>query len=201
MDEGAEPHRHVHGGRSTRGLIDPGKLLRKIGVKEGETFLDLGCGDGYISIEAATRFVGPAGKVHAFDVDPGAIEKLKTQIKVLGVGNIEAAVADATTHLPLPEASVTTCLIANVLHGFVINREVDLVFKELFRVMKHDGKIAIVEFKKKKYLPGPPFAERLAPSDVERLLTSRGCKMVVSFNAGWLHYARVFSVSSTSVLI
>jgi ubiquinone/menaquinone biosynthesis C-methylase UbiE len=194
MDGGAEPHRHEHGGRSTRGLIDPGKLLGKIDVKEGDSFLDLGCGDGYISIEAATRFIGAAGKVHAIDVDPGAIEQVKAQIKELGAANIETAVADATKRLPLPDASVDICIIANVLHGFVVNKESDLVFKELLRVMKPGGKIAIVEFKKKKYLPGPPFEERLAPGDVDALLFKIGGRKLSSFNAGALHYAHMYSI-------
>ncbi len=194
MDGGAEHHRHEHGGCSTRGLIDPGKLLGKIGVKEGDSFLDLGCGDGYISIEAATRFIGAAGKVHAFDVDPSAIDKVNVQIKELRAGNIEAMVADATKRLPLPDASIDICLIANVLHGFVVNKEADIIFKELLRVMKRGGKIAIVEFKKKKNLAGPPFEERLAPSDVDALLLKIGGRKLASFNAGVLHYARVYSV-------
>ncbi|MEX2680088.1 MAG: class I SAM-dependent methyltransferase [Candidatus Sigynarchaeota archaeon] len=194
MDENGKPHRHEHGGRSTRGLIDPGKLLRKIGLKEGETFLDLGCGDGYVAIEAASKFIGPAGKVIAIDVDPGAIEKVKVRVKELGAINIEASIADATKHLPLPDASVTTCLVANVLHGFVVNKEADQVLKELFRVLKNGGKIVIVEFKKKRYLPGPPFEDRLAPTDVDKLLAAKGCNMSFAFNAGLLHYARVFLV-------
>ncbi|NMC03977.1 MAG: class I SAM-dependent methyltransferase [Candidatus Lokiarchaeota archaeon] len=194
MVDPEEEHRHVHGGRSTRGLINPTKLLQKIGVRPGDTLLDLGCGDGYISLEAATHFVGTAGKVHAIDIVPESIDQVKAQARESNASNIEAAVADATTGLPLPDGCIDTCLVANVLHGFVVNKEVDLVFKELLRVMKHGGKIVIVEFKKKKYLPGPRFEERLSPDDVDAILAAHGGRRIATFNAGTLHYARVFIV-------
>jgi ubiquinone/menaquinone biosynthesis C-methylase UbiE len=139
-------------------------------------------------LEAAARFIGAKGRVHAFDVDPNTIEQVRAQIKTLDALNIEATVADATKRLPLLDASIDTCIIANVLHGFVVNKEVDIVFKELRRVMKAGGKIAIVDFKKKKYLPGPPYEERLAPVDVETLLSKLGGPKPSSFNAGALHY-------------
>ena len=37
-------------------------------LKEGMTFVDVGCGDGYFSILAAKK-VGPDGRVYAVDID------------------------------------------------------------------------------------------------------------------------------------
>lgn len=195
-ENGGHEHRHEHGGQSTRGLINPKKLLQKVGINPSDVVLDLGCGDGFISIEAAKDFVGPSGKVHATDVDPAAIAKVTKQIDEFGLQNIDAFEADATKTIPLEDHSVDTCIIANVMHGFVVNREIDAIFSELFRVMKSGGKIAIIEFKKSKRIPGPPYEDRLAPLDVEALMEKHSCTRISAFNPGLLHYALVFQMSA-----
>ncbi|HME55005.1 MAG TPA: class I SAM-dependent methyltransferase [Candidatus Lokiarchaeia archaeon] len=195
-EDGAHEHRHEHGGQSTRGLIDPKKLLQKVGVKQGDVMLDVGCGDGFISIEAAKDFVGPSGMVHATDVDPSAIAKVTKQIDELGLKNIDATEADATKAILLDDHVVDTCIIANVLHGFVVNREIDGIFSELLRVMKPGGKVAIIEFKKSKRFPGPPYEDRLAPADVEAMFDQHGSTRIATFNPGVLHYARVFQITA-----
>ena len=154
--------------------------------------LDLGCGDGYIALAAAAGFVGPTGKVYAVDVDSQAIDAVNAQIKERGLQNIHATQADATKSIPVPEKSVDACIIASVLHGFVDNGEDDRVFDLLLPIIKNGGKIAIIEFKKHKALPGPPYDERLAPADVDAVMAKHGCKKVASFSAGLLHYTRVF---------
>jgi predicted methyltransferase len=63
MSEKAEK-KHEHHGRSSKGFLDSGKVLRYIGIREGDRFLDLGCGDGYFSI-AASQVVGKDGIIYA----------------------------------------------------------------------------------------------------------------------------------------
>jgi tRNA A58 N-methylase Trm61 len=72
-------------------------------VKPGDVFLDAGCGDGYLSI-AASRIVSSSGKVYAADIDEHSISSLKREIEEMGLGNIEAMVADVTKSIPLAEA-------------------------------------------------------------------------------------------------
>lgn len=45
---------HEDCGKSTRDLIDAEKLIEMLPLKAGDTFLDAGCGDGFISLEAAS---------------------------------------------------------------------------------------------------------------------------------------------------
>lgn len=71
--------RHEHHGKSSKGFLDAGKVLRYIGIKEGDRFLDLGCGDGYFSI-AASQAVGKNGLVYDFDMDEEAIALLQKEI-------------------------------------------------------------------------------------------------------------------------
>ena len=45
--------RHEHSGMSSKGFLDAEMVLKYIGIKEGDRFLDLGCGDGHFSIAAS----------------------------------------------------------------------------------------------------------------------------------------------------
>ena len=51
------------------------KMLSEVGVGEGQSVLDFGCGSGTYSIPAA-RLVGDFGRVYSLDVNRGALDKL-----------------------------------------------------------------------------------------------------------------------------
>jgi ubiquinone/menaquinone biosynthesis C-methylase UbiE len=61
-----------------RRLQNPGNILGPH-LREGMTVLDVGCGPGFFSIEAA-RLVGEEGRVIAADLQQGMLDKLKEKI-------------------------------------------------------------------------------------------------------------------------
>ena len=71
--------KHEHKGRSSRDMLDARKILKDIGLKSGDQFLDAGCGDGYFS-EAVAGVVGLGGRVYAVDVDGDGIGRLQKEI-------------------------------------------------------------------------------------------------------------------------
>jgi len=77
MSEKAQK-RFDHHGKTSRGFLDSGKILSAIGIKEGDRFLDLGSGEGYLSI-AASQAVGKQGIVYAYDTDEKAISRLRKE--------------------------------------------------------------------------------------------------------------------------
>jgi ubiquinone/menaquinone biosynthesis C-methylase UbiE len=172
MVEEAEK-RHEHRGMSSKGFLDAGKVLRYIGIKEGDRFLDLGCGDGHFSI-AASQAVGKDGLVYAFDVDEESIAQLQSVIAEKKITNIKASVVDITKKLPLADESISLAFMSNVLHGLVENGEADSTLNEIARVTPYNGKLAIVEFKKQESPMGPPLSIRLNPDDVETLARGYG---------------------------
>jgi len=180
--------RHEHHGRSSRGFLDAGKVLRYIGVSEGDRFLDLGCGDGYFSI-AASQVVGKDGIVYAFDADEGSITRLKKEIVDRKLTNIEASVVDITKKLPLADESISLAFMSNVLHGLVENDEADGAFREIARVTAQNGRLAVVEFKKQESPMGPPLSIRLSPDDVETLARRYGFSSESVQEVGPYHYA------------
>lgn len=180
-------HGHVHHSRSTRDILSAEKVLNVAGLTSGDNFLDAGCGDGFISINASSM-VGDDGKVYAVDVYPESIEMVNEEIKKKEIENIEAIVADLTSKIPLDDNSIDLCVMANVLHGFVENDEVREVMTEISRVIKPEGAFAVVEFKKMEGPPGPPFKVRVNPQDVEDIVTGYGLEVVETVEVGEYHY-------------
>ena len=180
-------HGHVHHSKSTKDILSADKVLSAAGLKSGDVFLDAGCGDGYISI-AASPLVEGEGKVYAIDVYPESIEIVKKDVQKKRIKNLEAIIADLTSEIPLIDDSVDLCVMANVLHGFVENGELDKVLPEIKRVIKLGGIFSVVEFKKIEGLQGPPFEVRFNPQDVENVLIKYGFEVTETVEVGKYHY-------------
>ncbi len=178
---------HVHHGKTTRNILNPGRVLTASGLKSGDTLLDAGSGDGFISF-AASQLVGEKGIVYALDAYPESVANIKEEAEKEGVNNLETIFADLTDEIPLDDNSVDVCVMANVLHGFVENNEVEEVMKEISRVVKSEGVFAVAEFKKLAGPPGPPLEVKLSPQDVEDILVQYDFEPVSSWEVGQYHY-------------
>ena len=59
-------------------------FLVEVGVRPGFACLDVGCGDGQVSIQLA-RAVGPTGRVVGLDSDAGALEIARRAAEQAGI--------------------------------------------------------------------------------------------------------------------
>ena len=180
-------HSHVHSGKSTQNIINAEEVLKNAGIKSGDVFLDAGCGDGYISIEAS-KMVGKQGRVYAVDVYPESIETVKTKIRDNDFNNMEAVLADITENIPLNDDSVDHVMMANVLHGFVAENEVEPVMDNINRIIKSGGIFSVVEFRKIENSPGPPFNVRISSEQVTKILAQYGYDIIDTHEIGMFHY-------------
>ena len=74
-------------------------------LSAGQTVLDIGCGSGSVTIEAAIQ-VEESGKVIGVDIDPNAIELTEKNLKKFGITNytlIEGNAKDKISELPLAD--------------------------------------------------------------------------------------------------
>ena len=75
-------------------------------LSAGQTVLDIGCGSGSVTIEAAIQ-VEESGKVIGVDIDPNAIELTEKNLKKFGITNytlIEGNAKDKISELPQVDA-------------------------------------------------------------------------------------------------
>lgn len=183
----AHEHKHVHHGKSTRDMLNSREVLLKTGLKKGDVFLDAGCGDGFVSLEAS-GLVGNDGSVIALDAHNESVENVQKEINKLGIKNARAVHADITRKTPIENKSVDMLFMANVLHGFVENKEIHDVIREVQRILKPGGTLAVVDFKKAEGTPGPPLSVRLSETDVEKIFAPSGYKVKKHAEAGQFHY-------------
>ena len=181
---------HKHGGLSSSGMMEAQPTLRKIGLKIGESFFDAGCGDGFFTIPAADM-VGSSGKVFSVDIWDEGIQVLNRELRSKGITNVFTSIADLTLAVPIDDEGIDVCLLSNILHGFVANKEVNSVFSEITRVLKPGARLAIIEFKKMES-HGPPLEVRLTPFDVDRLVTPFGFQKATVSDVGPFHYLITF---------
>ena len=160
-------------GKSSFDLIDAETFYRELDLKKGITFLDVACGRGAYCLKAS-EIVGSAGTVYAVDLWQEGIEQLKASAVEENALNIKAFVSDAGRRIPVDDQAVDVGLMATVLHDFVEDQISKEVLHEIVRVLKPDGMLAIVEFKKIDGPPGPPVHIRLAPKEVVDMLTPYG---------------------------
>lgn len=183
-------------GKSTFELIDPEILFRELHLKEGTSFLDLGCGRGEYAI-AAAEFTGEEGQIYGIDLWAEGIAVLQEQASAKGLRNLTGWVGDMRKRLPLNDRSIDVCLMAAVLHDLG-EADADKTLDEVRRVLTQEGLLAVVEFKKNEGPPGPPFRIRLAPEDISRIVTPHGFTERRVLEVGPYHYLVTFCARDLS---
>jgi len=112
-------------------------IIETIGIDKSDTALDVACGPGMLSCAVAQV----AGHVEGIDLVPAMIEQarlLQTQKKLV---NMDWKIGDVL-HLPFPDSSFSVVLTRFSFHHFL---DPQLVLREMVRVCKPKGKVAIID--------------------------------------------------------
>lgn len=118
---------------------------------------------------------------------------LREAITERNLANIEAFVDDVTKHISVSDNGIDVGLMANVFHGLVERDTIEYALREIRRVLKLDGILAVVDFKKNAQRPpGPPPSVRLSPEEVGEVVAKHGFEKGHSVDIGPYQYLVLF---------
>lgn len=115
------------------------KVLTRMGVQEGLTILEVGCGPGFFTLPAARRVEG--GTVYALDVYPMMIENVEKKVRKHRLENVRAINSPASS-TGLDDESIDLILCIDVLSDI---SDIDPTLHEMHRILKSDGMLSVYE--------------------------------------------------------
>jgi len=171
-------------------LIDPQKILERIGLVRGMRLADFGCGRTGHFIFPAARLVEDVGLVYAIDILREVLDSIKSQARSEGYDNVQLVWSDieAVGKTPIPEGSLDVCLIVNVLNQLK-NKTAGL--SECARLLKPGGLLVIIDWQKRIGRLGPDEEHMISPADILGLTGTLGFLELDNFAAGDYHYCLV----------
>ncbi len=153
----------------------PLEIIDLLGDIEDKVIADIGAGSGYFSF----KFIHKAKKVIALDIDTQLIALMNDELNYYKPEirtKFEARLAEPNDP-KIKENEVDIIFISNTYT--YLNNKVQYL-KNLRKCLKPEGRIMIVDFKRKITPIGPDVRSRLAQGDIELDLLDSGFKIIYS---------------------
>jgi SAM-dependent methyltransferase len=135
------PRQYQQFGDTNEALIGPfgQAMLDAAQLRPGERVLDVGCGFGTSTLEAAER-VAPSGRVVGVDISAAMLQPARQRIASAGVDNIELLHADAQAY-PFEAASFDVVISR---FGMMFFEDPQAAFANLARALRAGGRLVFV---------------------------------------------------------
>jgi ubiquinone/menaquinone biosynthesis C-methylase UbiE len=164
--------------------LDPDAIVEMLGLRDGMSVADVGAGTGYFSVPLAGLFGGGL-RVYALDISSEMLDALR--LRAGGLDNIKCILTQEDA-IPMDEETVDMALMVNVLHEL----DGDGTLREVLRILKRGGKLAVADWAKRPMLDGPPPSHRISEDKAVDRVTEIGFEFYDWFEPGPKHYGLIF---------
>ncbi len=190
MPEEKNPLYNLGLNTGTTSFLHPERIVSRFDLRPGMIVADFGAGSGFFTIPAA-RFVGEKGKIYAIDIQQSMLDLIKSKANLEHLLNVETMWTNLEeaggSHLK--DGIVDFVIIANIL--FQAENKV-ILFEEAYRIMKPDGRLAVIEWDEGKFSAGPPPTMRIPKKIATGLAQQSRFHLDREFEAGSHHYGLMF---------
>jgi ubiquinone/menaquinone biosynthesis C-methylase UbiE len=162
---------------------DCSTLLKALNIKPGQTVCDMGCGNGFYTLELA-KLVGPKGKVLAVDIQQEMLRLLDERAKAAEITNIKPILGTVADPM-LPEGKADLILCVDVYHEFSHPEQMLAAMK---KALAPGGRLVLVEFRAED--PNVPIKplHKMSKEQVLKELTPNGFELAEQFDKlPWQH--------------
>jgi len=150
-------------------ILDPEILIRSYRLKEGDTFIDVGCSEGLFTIPVA-KIVGEKGKVYGIDLSSTALEKIKDSITQNNIHNIQL-INDFPEKVSLKRNFADFIFYGTALYEMYKPIK---SLKNSHSMLKDAGKLIVLEWKEGDTGAGPTAYAKLGKKRVTAFLEAAG---------------------------
>lgn len=174
---------------------DPEKVISEMFITEGMTVADFGSGAGFYTLALAKK-VGPYGRVFAIDSNPDFLRRIKNEATRKGFQNVEVVQGDLESKKGsgLVSASVDRIVIANTLFSL---DNLDEIVLEAKRVIKHDGKVVVIDWNESYGQIGPHPDHIVTKDEAREIFEKEGFRLESFVDAGSHHYGMLYVLTHT----
>jgi ubiquinone/menaquinone biosynthesis C-methylase UbiE len=141
--------------------LQPKSLLRRLGLRSGDTLADIGCGPGFFTIPAA-EIVGEDGVILAADIQGEMLSAVRSRAAEHSLANVHV-VKTSDKEIPIPASSCDWVLMAFVLNE--VGQRSSFLHRAA-RLLKPSGRLAVLEWEKEQQPDGPPLVDRISPEEL-----------------------------------
>jgi ubiquinone/menaquinone biosynthesis C-methylase UbiE len=178
-----QSHKFFHDETERRKWQNPEKILAEIGLSPGQTFVDVGCGEGFFTIPAA-KLLGKRGRVYGFDIDEKAIQRLKEKTADEGLENLILKVGTAEEVVPCRGCADFVFFGMN-LHDF---RDPPKALINAKKMLKSGARLIDLDWKKEPMDLGPPLRIRFSQEEAVTRIEEAGFRVHAVKQEGPYHY-------------
>lgn len=158
-------------------------MLTNLGIKQGMTICDMGCGNGFYTLQLA-KMVGPEGHLYAVDIQTKMLEFLNERADAQGVRNL-SPILGTYTDPRLPKGKIDVVLMVDVYHEFSHPVQMLAAIRES---LSPKGVAVLVEFRSEDPKVPIKAEHKMSKEQIMKELPINGFKLVKEFDSlPWQH--------------